>query len=550
MSDDDIQYLGDFVITSPRLRSTEESKEDQGPSTTVGVVPEIPLTTNVSTEESSIAIGFGAIDSTDQDDDLDDNLNNDPDDRTATTMSKTFLLNGTPIKMRATQKEATIMNKVLYKKEKRQNLSEDELGKLIERATKPMVRKFETKYMSNIDDKNLDTTYSLEALIDRMRQRHTNYDMHDVFQIVLIDEDDQDGRTVVGYSDLYTDYASVTKEQVAASNKWYQTWVEDDTFAENLQLTELFFLNNVDDELFEKVSEEYKTYAIEEQGGPLFFILMMDHMLSNTKEAAEALCLRVENFNLTTIPGEDVEKAVSLLKSACTRLKHFNRLPKNIIPMLLKAMETSSVPEFNEQIAHLKRSQSIASTFKRKGVAMDLTTDDVLNFAAGRYRLLVETGEWTGVSSASSVFMMKETKKKTTTTTTQSTCWNCGSGDHKLPECQKTRNEANIQKNKDKFGRNKKGKGGDKPKANKDKTKPKKKNQWAKPGQGDPTRKKIYEDYYNYNAATKRWEKEGVAQANVADEQQTEPAANVKEANNAMKFYNAMKAMREMDFDD
>jgi hypothetical protein len=79
---------------------------------------------------------------------------------------------------------------------------------------------------------------------------------------------------------------------------------------------------------------------------------MMHHILSNTEEAPEALCLQVKNFKLTSTPGKDVEKAVSLLKAACTRLKHFDCLPKNIIPILLKAMETSLVPDFNEQIAH------------------------------------------------------------------------------------------------------------------------------------------------------------------------------------------------------
>jgi hypothetical protein len=57
-------------------------------------------------------------------------------------------------------------------------------------------------------------------------------------------------------------------------------------FIQNLKLTYCFFQNNVLDDLSMKISETYKTFKADEQRGPLFFILMMNHLLSDTQEAA------------------------------------------------------------------------------------------------------------------------------------------------------------------------------------------------------------------------------------------------------------------------
>jgi hypothetical protein len=55
---------------------------------------------------------------------------------------------------------------------------------------------------------------------------------------------------------------------------------------QDLQLTYDFFQNNVSEDLSMKISETYKTFKAGKQGGPLFFILMMNHLLTDTEEAA------------------------------------------------------------------------------------------------------------------------------------------------------------------------------------------------------------------------------------------------------------------------
>jgi hypothetical protein len=169
-----------------------------------------------------------------------------------------------------------------------------------------------------------------------------------------------------------------------------------------------------------------------------------------------------------------------------------------------------------------------------------------LNYAAGQYCLLVEAGDWMGVKNYGSAFITKEVKQTATTT-----FCNCGCS-HKLPQCTKVRNEVVIQQNKDKFGTRKKSNNKKKGKENvkKDDKKPGK---WAKPKDGEPTRKKIFDYWYNYDKEGKRWAKEetstGPSAANVAGNN-SQDNSDLKEANTAMKFYNAMKAMKNMSFDD
>ena len=170
--------------------------------------------------------------------------------------------------------------------------------------------------LSLSDEEKLDDTYNLELLIRKTREAHMTYDMHDVFTIVIIDSSGMPTAS----KDLYSEYSEITIQQTADSNKWYKEWTDDDEFAgDNLNVTYNFMKNNVSDGLWEKTFEKYDQYKASEQGGPLFFILMLNVLLSNTAEAARTLETRFKNFKITSLRGEDIDRAVSLLRGALKR---------------------------------------------------------------------------------------------------------------------------------------------------------------------------------------------------------------------------------------
>jgi hypothetical protein len=235
---------------------------------------------------------------------------------------------------------------VLHAKTARDKLSEDERAKLFEKASNLAHKKYEIMPLSLEDADKLDDTYNLDVLIKYTRSAHVTYDLHDVFLIVY-PKTGVEANVVEYTKDLYTEYPDITIEDVARSNEWYRKWMVEAWFAQNLQLTYSFFQNNVSEDLWMKVSETYEGYAAGEQGGPLFFILMMNYLLSDTEEAASSLVKKVKNFQVNKVVGEDISKIVSLLRGAINRLTSIHKLPDDIVKILLQVFQTTSSEEFN-----------------------------------------------------------------------------------------------------------------------------------------------------------------------------------------------------------
>jgi hypothetical protein len=181
--------------------------------------------------------------------------------------------------------------------------------------------------MAITSEDKLDNPYNLEMLIEHMISSHGNYEMGDVFKIINwgiapISEDLQ----INGSSkDLYSDYSNLSVESAAQSNEFYRTYVDDETFTENLKLTLDYMKNNVTKDLWNKALEKYKPLQGKHKGGPLFLKLMMNKSLSNTESAARALVERVEQHSIGNIQGEEVTKVTLQIASAINRLKQIGK---------------------------------------------------------------------------------------------------------------------------------------------------------------------------------------------------------------------------------
>jgi hypothetical protein len=195
----------------------------------------------------------------------------------STTTVKKMILGGIEYELEATPKPAQPASVALYTKASRAKLDIKEKTDLFERAT---AKKLQTKFtMMNLkldDPDKLDDTYNLSSAIDQMKENHLKYDLHDVFNVLIIDP--KDPTNVLKQVDLYTDYGSVTVDDVAKSNCFYSTMVRDPLNAinKNLKLTKTYLANNTADNLVLKINETYLSYPETDRGGPLFFKLLMD----------------------------------------------------------------------------------------------------------------------------------------------------------------------------------------------------------------------------------------------------------------------------------
>jgi hypothetical protein len=61
----------------------------------------------------------------------------------------------------------------------------------------------------------------------------------------------------------------------------------------------------------------------------------MNHLLSDTKEAASSLVKKAKAFQISKVIGEDISKVVCLLCDAINRLTSIHKLLNNIVKILL-----------------------------------------------------------------------------------------------------------------------------------------------------------------------------------------------------------------------
>jgi hypothetical protein len=332
---------------------------------------------------------------------------------------------------------------VLFKKEDRSNLSVDERTILFKSAVAKAHKPYDLMPLSLDDEDKLDDTYNLEVLVSKTKRAHFRYDMYNIFSIIIPNDDE----SIKEVKDLYSDYSNITIEQVARSNLWYREWMANVYFEQNLELTYDFFQNNVSDELSMKISETYETFAVGEQGGPLFFILMMNHLLSDSEEAAISLNERVKKFDIKNVEGENIFRVVSLLRGAVKRLQHINKMPEDIVRTLLNVMQTSSVDSFNQQFSHLQKQRKQNSVLRRTGGSASLRWEDIFVLAESEYRDYVNDNLWTGVHTkgTDSVF-----HNSTSTPGKAPECWNC-LGPHRIDDCKQSKDQLRIQANKKKW---------------------------------------------------------------------------------------------------
>ena len=374
---------------------------------------------------------------------------------TGTTASNKVTVNGLEVALRAVAETKFEEVLILHQKGDRASLDKKSRLALIEKATERQEATFFKEVTLALDtETRLDDCYSINRTILNVQERHQMYDMHDVFSVVV--PNDNNKTLTRDVYNLYTDYASVTPAMVARSNVWYNTWPSAPTWSENLAWTDRFFKNNVAVDLTERVNEVYMTYPNEARGGPLFFVIMMELLLSQTEEAVIALQSKLKKMDLKSIPGENVERAVSLSRAALVRLETFGKVPDDIIRILLRIFQTSSVPAFNEFFHHLEQQRKIEQAMSTTKVDdTKVTTQSIFRAATIQYRSLWEENLWTGVrtTGGTSTFNTSTPSSTTGGGKVSNKCWNCGDPNHGVTNCPKPKNATKIAESKKAFSK-------------------------------------------------------------------------------------------------
>lgn len=359
---------------------------------------------------------------------------------------------------------------VLYHKEERDNLTPEKRNELFLNAVKCQhpSTKYDFTSTDLTDEKRLDDLYNISIMIAKTKASHMQYDLHSVFSIVVPDKPGSRELAKPDTVDLYTCYDDVTEDQVAESCEWYRLWTKRSYYRDNLTLTFKQLENSMTPKLFDKCFEQYESYPEVQRGGPLLFIIMMKLLVSHSEDAVTHLKVMIKKLKISDFQGENVSRVVSLLRGTYKHLRFIKKVPEDFNNQVLKILQTSSVPKFNDYFAHHQKTMRMAkdvAVLKRLDYDPDdhASIDILFRLAETEYKSLVASGEWlSSTSKGKSSAFSGETKSSNSNTSSNNnlTCWNCGKKGHSLSQCSEPRNDTRIAINRERFMKERKNKEG------------------------------------------------------------------------------------------
>ena len=245
----------------------------------------------------------------------------------------------------------------LWDRTKRADLPPDVKQEFVKHATGYVLAKHNKLQVPTIDLKAHAETLSqlcdLQNQIKTLKRHVVNYDIGDVFHIVT-PQDVWNGQHLVHQTtyDLFADYVKIHPDMVANSNAWYNKWIGEPYVRENMAYSYSFLQNNTTEKLWLKCTKQYETYASVQQGGPLMLCLLLRRIRTMSETALDRLKDSVSKIRISSIPGEDVEQVISLIKSTLTVLKSASTpersyVPEDFVKTVITVFQTSSVPQFN-----------------------------------------------------------------------------------------------------------------------------------------------------------------------------------------------------------
>jgi hypothetical protein len=194
--------------------------------------------------------------------------------------------------------------------------------------------------------------------------------------------------------DRIGDGKDISLDQIAETIDWIKKYTDNssESYLEDLDWTHHSLLNSMDEELNESVTSTLKhQFDSEDEGGPLTFAVMIDKCINLSEEAIESLKHSVEKYDIKNVKGEDISVVCRRFLYALKRLQSNDAVTPSLIKALFRVFQTSSVPEFNDFVAHWSRDVS------RRGVKKP-TFNEILSEVEDYYKRLRASGEWCGLN--------------------------------------------------------------------------------------------------------------------------------------------------------
>jgi hypothetical protein len=313
------------------------------------------------------------------------------------------------------------------------------------------------------DDEILTKNYNLQYQVLALKQHCDEYDIGDCMQII---KPDSQGFPMLTSYNLFDDYMKLDPVVVAQSNVLYHRYVVEPYVGQNMTLVFNMLKQNTQETLFYSCLELYLKYHPMQQGGPLMWSLILQKISSRTEQQLDYLKTKAKQLRISSLEGENVDKAVSLLDAALSTFKAastptVNRIPQEWNKDLLSIFQTSSVSTFNQ--IFLKIQQDVRQIADMEGIMPVWPNhDETIRLARATYNRLKLSGEWDVPASSQKKAMVAEARRPfrpdNNQVRSEPVCWNCGVKGHRLQQCTQALDQTKIDKKRNEWKNNKRGK--------------------------------------------------------------------------------------------
>ena len=387
--------------------------------------------------------------------------------RNKVLQSKLVVIDGEHVTLVPTAKPHSGLGVRLFSKRDRPKLTPegfDYFRKSLISYVLPKDNKLSTPAITDTEG-HLKAVSNLDTQIGLIRRHFEMHDCIDVFSIVIPSGDITTDPGVREVTSLFTSYPRLHVDIVANSNTWYHTWAMDKCYAENMNFTYEMLRKNTADDLWLKCQEDYEEFSPAQRGGPLMLFLILRRIQDVSEAAIDHVKAAVMHLKIREIPGENVDKAVSLIKSAYSLFRSASSpchsyIPDDFNKTILLVYQTSSVHAFNNAFRQeLNEAQHLAD---KTGKVVEWPSITELNkMATAIYHRLLASNKWHATA---------QTRKKAllgagTPTQAQAQsrdqhqghdhskckCFNCGQLGHLAKDCFKPRDPPTFKKNLEAF---------------------------------------------------------------------------------------------------
>ena len=357
--------------------------------------------------------------------------------------------------------EFALQTNRLWNKEKRAELTGEVKQVFVKAATGYVLgkhSKFQQQSLKVDEEGALEKVLNLQTQLETVRSHCESHDIIDVCTIMFPATDFTKDPRIADHVSLFEDYARLTPEIVANSCYWYNRYVRQEYIRENMVLIFKLLQNNTEEQLWTKSLEEYHEFIEIQRGGPLMLILILKRIQNSSETAVLHLKDSLQKLSIKKLPGENVDNAVSLVKSTYRLLiaastDSRNYVPEDFAHTVLKIYQTTSVPEFNAQFKRLEQDALMESDLHGK-MPQFPEVAELNSLATNSYARLKNDG-WDAPKGKRALNAQANTnggKGKGKRPYQPPVCFNCG-GSHFLNQCKAPRDKAKIDAAREKFNR-------------------------------------------------------------------------------------------------